>query len=85
MTAQAFVFFHAGYNAISTAMCFMTHEIDVNSNIQKKLREEIGDVLKQTDGKPIYEAINCMKYLDAVINEALRLYPIGPFLDRKLC
>ncbi|XP_018052501.1 PREDICTED: cytochrome P450 9e2-like [Atta colombica] len=83
MTAQAFVFFLAGYNAISTAMCFMTHEIGVNSDIQKKLREEINDVLRQTNGKPTYEAINCMKYLDAVINESLRLYPIGPFLDRK--
>ncbi|XP_018304776.1 cytochrome P450 9e2-like [Mycetomoellerius zeteki] len=83
MTAQAFVFFLAGFDTIATAMCFMTHEIGVNPDVQGRLREEIDDVLRQTNGKPTYEAINCMKYLDAVIHEALRLYPIVSFLDRK--
>ncbi|XP_011699250.1 PREDICTED: cytochrome P450 9e2-like, partial [Wasmannia auropunctata] len=30
-----------------------------------------------------YEAINGMKYLNAVVNESLRMYPIAVFLDRK--
>ncbi|XP_011647773.1 cytochrome P450 9e2-like [Pogonomyrmex barbatus] len=83
MTAQAFIFFLAGFDSVSTAMCFMVHEVGVNPNVQSKLKEEIDDVLKQTDGKPTYEAINRMKYLDAVVNESLRLYPIASFLDRK--
>jgi len=83
MTAQAFVFFLAGFDTISSAMCFTTYEIGINPDVQRKLKEEIDDVLKQTNGKPTYEAINCMKYLDAVISEALRLYPIASFLDRK--
>ncbi|XP_011705829.1 PREDICTED: cytochrome P450 9e2-like, partial [Wasmannia auropunctata] len=82
MTAQAFVFFFAGFESVSTAMCFMTHHVGVDPDIQSKLREEIDDVLRQTNGKPTYEAINCMKYLDAVVNESLRLYPPVPFLDR---
>jgi len=82
MTAQAFVFFLAGFDTVSTAMCFMAHEIGVNPDVQSKLREEIEDVLKQTNGKPTYEAINRMKYLDAVVTETLRLYPLAAFLDR---
>ncbi|XP_071631197.1 cytochrome P450 9e2-like [Temnothorax longispinosus] len=83
MTAQAFVFFLAGFDTSSLTMCFVTHQLAVNPDIQSKLREEIDDVLRQTDGKPTYEAINRMKYLDAVINEALRLYPAASFIDRK--
>ncbi|XP_012526852.1 cytochrome P450 9e2 [Monomorium pharaonis] len=82
MTAQAFVFFLAGFDSVSTAMCFMTHEIAVNPDVQSKLKEEINSVLVQTNGKPTYETINRMKYLDAVVNETLRLYPIASFLDR---
>ncbi|XP_011700274.1 PREDICTED: cytochrome P450 9e2-like, partial [Wasmannia auropunctata] len=82
MTAQAFVFFLAGFDSVSTAMSFMMHHVGIDSNVQSKLREEIDDVLRQTNGKPTYEAINRMKYLDAVINESLRMYPTVPFLDR---
>ncbi|XP_012526854.1 cytochrome P450 9e2-like [Monomorium pharaonis] len=82
MTAQAFVFFLAGFDTISTAMCWMTHVIAVNSDVQSKLREEIDNVLIKTNGKPTYEAINGMKYLDAVVNETLRMYPVSSFLDR---
>jgi len=83
MTAQAFLFFIAGFESTSTAMCFMTYHIGVDPDVQNKLREEIDDVLRRTNGKPTYEAINRMKYLDAVVNESLRLYPIIAFLDRK--
>jgi len=82
MTAQAFVFFLAGFDSVSTVMCFVLHELAVNPDIQKKLRTEIEDVLKNTNGKPTYEAVNSMKYLDAVVNETLRLYPLSSFLDR---
>jgi cytochrome P450 family 9 len=82
MTAQAFVFFLAGFETVTKSMCFMTHEIAVNPDVQKKLKKEIEDVLKVTNDKPTYEAINSMKYLDAVVNETLRLYPPSFSIDR---
>ncbi|XP_029665118.1 cytochrome P450 9e2-like [Formica exsecta] len=82
MTAQAFVFLVAGFDSTSSAMCFLTHEVGINFDVQNKLRAEIDDILAQTNGKPTYEAISQMEYLDAVINETLRLYPLGGFLDR---
>lgn len=45
------------------------------------MRQEIADVCH--DGDPNYEEINRMPYLNAVLSEALRLYPSVP-LDTKV-
>ncbi|XP_014476489.1 PREDICTED: cytochrome P450 9e2 [Dinoponera quadriceps] len=84
MTAQAFVFFLGGFDTVSTVMCFLAHVVAVNPDVQRKLRAEIDKVLKENDGKPTYEALNSMKYLDAVVTECMRLYPLAAFIDR-LC
>ncbi|XP_011263150.2 cytochrome P450 9e2 [Camponotus floridanus] len=84
MVAQAFIFFLGGFESSSVLMCFAAHEIAVNQDIQKRLHNEIDEVLEKTNGQGSYEAINSMEYLDAVINEALRMYPAGLALDR-LC
>lgn len=82
VTAQAFIFFVAGFDAVSTNMSFAAHELAVNPDVQSRLQEEIDQVFRETNGEPSYEAINAMKYLDAVLNETLRKHPIVPFLDR---
>ncbi|XP_011146998.1 cytochrome P450 9e2-like [Harpegnathos saltator] len=82
MTSQAFIFFFGGFDTTSTLMCFTAHEIAVNPDIQMKLRDEVDAVMKATNGTLTYEAVNGMQYLDAVVNETLRMYPIAVFLDR---
>nr|XP_012223632.1 PREDICTED: uncharacterized protein LOC105672931 [Linepithema humile] len=82
MTSQAFIFFFGGFDTVSTLMCFAVHEIAVNPNIQAKLRDEIDQVLKTTNGDLTYEAVNGTQYLDAIINETLRVWPVAVFLDR---
>ncbi|XP_051170806.1 cytochrome P450 9e2-like [Leptopilina boulardi] len=82
MTAQAFIFFFGGFDSTSTNMSFAAHEIAINSDVQKKLQNEIDCVLRDTNGDPTYDAINGMEYLDAVVNETLRKYPLVPSLDR---
>ncbi|XP_015177306.1 PREDICTED: cytochrome P450 9e2-like [Polistes dominula] len=84
IASQAFSFFFGGFDSISSAMCFTCHEIGVNPDIQKRLQDEIDDVIEKTNGNPTYDSINNMQYLDAVINESLRRYPIGVFLDRMV-
>lgn len=84
MTAQAFIFFFGGFESSATAMCFVAHEIALDSKVQAKLCDEIDEVLAECNGDVTYELINGMEYLEAVINEALRLYPINLFLER-LC
>ncbi|RLU15592.1 hypothetical protein DMN91_012586 [Ooceraea biroi] len=82
MTAQAFVFFFGGYDTTSTAMSFVAYEIATNPEVQKKLQEEIDQVVKESNGEVTYETINRLEYLNAVINEGLRLYPPVAFLER---
>ncbi|KAG5324865.1 CP9E2 protein, partial [Pseudoatta argentina] len=82
MTAQAFIFFLGGFETSSTAMCFAAHEIAANPEIQLKLQQEIDKVLEESNGEVSYEAINRLEYLDAVICEALRLYPPVAVLER---
>jgi len=82
MTAQAFVFFIAGFESVSTIMCFILYELAVNPDIQNKLKTEIEDILNDTNSKLTYKTINGMKYLKAVVAEILRLYPLISFLDR---
>ncbi|XP_025986433.1 cytochrome P450 9e2 [Solenopsis invicta] len=82
MTAQAFVFFLGGFETTSTVMCFAAHEIAANPEVQTKLQQEIDRVLEDSNGEVSYEAINRLEYLDAVINEALRLHPPVVALER---
>lgn len=63
-------------------MCFVIHEIAANPDIQLKLQNEIDDIFDKCNGDVTYEAVNGLEYLDAVINETLRYYPIAGFLDR---
>ncbi|XP_011865314.1 PREDICTED: cytochrome P450 9e2-like [Vollenhovia emeryi] len=82
MVAQAFVFFLAGFDGASKLMSFAAHELASNQDLHEKLQKEIDQVLEDTNGQAPYEAVNGMEYLDAVVNEALRMYPIAVMLDR---
>ncbi|KAK1117079.1 hypothetical protein K0M31_017002 [Melipona bicolor] len=82
ITAQAFIFFLAGFETVSTLVCFTAYEIGINEEVQKRLQDEIDQVLEDCNGEVTYEAINDMKYLEAVILESLRMYPPFPATGR---
>ncbi|PNF28550.1 putative cytochrome P450 6a14 [Cryptotermes secundus] len=83
LAAQAFVFFIGGFETSSTTMTFCLYELSLHQNIQERLREEIDIVLKKHEGKITYEAIQEMEYLDKVVAETLRKYPVVPILNRE--
>lgn len=72
IAAQAFVFFLAGFETSSTTMTFCLHELAFNQDIQDKLREEIRETYKQTNGEFTYDAIMGMKYMDKVLDGKLQ-------------
>jgi cytochrome P450 family 9 len=68
LLAQGFVFFGAGFETTSSLLFLTSYELAKNQDIQKTLIEEVDEVLKALDGKPItYEALHKMKFLDMVI------------------
>lgn len=82
MTAQAFIFFLAGFETVNMLMCFITVLLARYPEVHEKLQKECDEVMRQTEGKPTYEKIVAMTYMDAVVNETLRLYPLVPTIDR---
>ncbi|KAB0794253.1 hypothetical protein PPYR_13873 [Photinus pyralis] len=84
ITAQALIFFFAGFDSSSTLMSFLSYELAVNPDIQKRLHREVDDTLEQCNGSVTYEALFKMKYLDMVVSETLRKWPTITAIDR-LC
>ncbi|GJQ64941.1 hypothetical protein Trydic_g7108 [Trypoxylus dichotomus] len=83
LKAQCILFFLAGYESTANATVFLMFELAKNQDIQRRLHEEVNEVLEKHNGEMTYEAIMSMKYLDMVINETLRKYAPLSFLNRK--
>lgn len=84
LIAQAMVFFSAGHETTSTSMTMAVYEITMHRNVHDRLRGEIKETLKKTQGVLNYDSLHSseMPYLHQVVMEALRKYPAVPFLER---
>ncbi|CAL1290712.1 unnamed protein product [Larinioides sclopetarius] len=80
--ANSISFFTAGFDTIASTLSFATYLLAVHPEIQEKTYEEVRQVLQKTEGELTYEAIQEMKYLDNVLSETLRLFPVIPRLER---
>ncbi|KAJ9581448.1 hypothetical protein L9F63_023380 [Diploptera punctata] len=84
LTAQAFIFFLAGFETSSTTLSFCLYELALNPDIQDKLRDSIKAVVNKHGGKVTYDSLNDMPYLDKVVKETLRKHPPASFLVRNV-
>ncbi|XP_025113171.1 cytochrome P450 3A24-like [Pomacea canaliculata] len=71
--AQAMLFFVAGYDTTSTALQFLAYNLACCPEAQEKVVQEIQNLIG--DGKPTYEGVAKLKYLDSVVQETLRMFP----------
>lgn len=84
LVAQAAVFLTAGFETSSSTMAFTLFELGKKPELQEKLRREISEaLLNEKNGTLCYEKISTLEYLNMVVEETLRLYPVLPFLDRQ--
>uniref|UniRef100_U3E5W7 Cytochrome P450 3A n=1 Tax=Callithrix jacchus TaxID=9483 RepID=U3E5W7_CALJA len=81
LLAQSIIFIFAGYETTSSVLSFTIYELATNPDVQQKLQEEI-DVVLPNKAPATYDAVVQMEYLDMVVNETLRLYPIAVRLER---
>nr|WDY85977.1 cytochrome P450 6HY3 [Pagiophloeus tsushimanus] len=79
---EAFLFYRAGFETSSSTMTFAFFELAQNPDIQEKLREEILSTLEKHEGNITYDVLMEMEYLDKVIKESLRKYPVVSMLPR---
>ncbi|PPQ75632.1 hypothetical protein CVT26_001552 [Gymnopilus dilepis] len=71
----------AGRDTTTNSITFAIYMLSEHPSILQRLRQEVLDVVGETR-RPTFEDMKDMKYLRAVINETLRLYPAVPFNAR---
>ncbi|XP_058425190.1 cytochrome P450 3A12-like [Diceros bicornis minor] len=81
LVAQSVIFIVAGYETTSTSLSFLMYLLATHPDVQQKLQEEI-DMTFPNKEPPTYDALVQMEYLDMVLNESLRLFPIAVRLQR---
>uniref|UniRef100_A0A8D3BIJ5 unspecific monooxygenase n=1 Tax=Scophthalmus maximus TaxID=52904 RepID=A0A8D3BIJ5_SCOMX len=79
--SQISILLMAGYETTASALMFLAYNMARNPEIMKRLQKEI-DSTFPNKGSVQYEALMQMEYLDAVVNESLRLYPPIARIDR---
>lgn len=67
MTAQAFIFFAAGFETAASTMTFCLYELARNPTVQDRLHQEIREALSK-HGSLTYQAMQDMPYMDQVVN-----------------
>ncbi|XP_017543382.1 cytochrome P450 3A56-like [Pygocentrus nattereri] len=78
---QAVSLIFGGYETSSNTLTFFFYNMATNPETMKKLQEEIDQTFP--DKAPLqYDAVINMEYLDAALNESMRLYPVMPRIDR---
>ncbi|WP_264526331.1 cytochrome P450 [Flavobacterium sp. N502536] len=75
------VLFIAGHETTANALTFTLYLLGRNPEVQQKVLDEILEIESQTAN--VVEQLQQMTYLNAVLNESMRLYPPAWITDRQ--
>ncbi|XP_037538689.1 thromboxane-A synthase [Nematolebias whitei] len=75
IVGQVFIFLVGGFENVSNTLAFASYLLALHPECQRKVLDEVDDFFTRHDS-PDYTNIQELKYLDMVVCETLRLYPI---------
>ncbi|KAJ3620581.1 hypothetical protein MTP99_004516 [Tenebrio molitor] len=81
---DAYVRKATGSDTTALTLSFATIMLALHQGIQEKLYKEMCDIFENTDRDPTLDDLTRMDYLERVIKETMRLFPIGPVLFRQV-
>lgn len=77
-------FMFGGHDTTSSAISFILYNLAKHPDVQRKVYEEVCNQFGDSHERVTLKDLNSLRYLDLVIKESLRLYPIVPYFGRKL-
>ncbi|KAK4880504.1 hypothetical protein RN001_008650 [Aquatica leii] len=84
ITAAAITLYFAAFDTTSTTLTFIVYSLCANPDVQDKLHKEVDKAMASCNEELTFEIVMNMRYLGMVIEETLRRWNPGPFMDR-LC
>lgn len=64
-----------GYSSTSATLAFAAYEMALHSEVQERARQEVLKAKESNGGKIDHETLNSLPYLEAILNETLRIHP----------
>jgi len=88
---EATTILFAGQDTSAATLSWTLHLLSMYPKIQNKLAKEVLETLNEDedfskigDHRITKKTISKLSYLDAVVKESMRLYPVAPFIVRRL-
>jgi cytochrome P450 family 4 len=83
---EAITLLFAGQDTSAATLSWTLHLLSLHPDIQEKAATEVKSVVIEDDDNVIWtkKLVSKMPYLDAVLKESMRLYPVAPFVLRSL-
>lgn len=86
---EAITLLFAGQDTSAATLSWTLHLLSIHPDIQTRLAEEVRRVFQEegiNEHKPTItkNTISKLTFLDAVVKESMRLYPVAPFVVRRL-
>ena len=82
---EAITLLFAGQDTSAATLSWTLHLLSLHPDKQDRVAKEVRSVLGSSGTKSVTKSMTSqMPYLDAVIKESMRLYPVAPFIVRKL-
>ncbi|CAL2031260.1 unnamed protein product [Caenorhabditis brenneri] len=83
IVGQCTVFLIAGFDTTALSLSYTTYLLATHPEIQKKLQEEVDR--ECPDPEISFDQLSKLKYMECVMKETLRLYPLGAFANSRKC